>query len=113
MGDVFVECVMGNVIVFIQLLQDFVNEYVWGLVWVCEVLLCKICSLIILVVLIVLKCLQEFKGYVCGVLNNGCMVEEICEVLLYCVVYVGVLVVIDVFCVVQEVIDIWQGEQFV
>lgn len=62
------------------------------------------CSLCMCVMLVVFGCGMELKGYICGVFNNGVSFVEICEVLLYSVLYVGVLVVVEVFCSVCEVL---------
>lgn len=111
MGDAFVDRALTSATEFTQPLQDFINNHAWGAVWTRSELPRKIRSLVTLAALTALKCPQELKGHVRGALNNGCSVEEICEVLLHCAVYAGVPAAGEAFRAAEGVINEYFAEK--
>lgn len=103
LGDVYVDCVNVVQIELIVLFQDFIMCYVWGEIWMCFGLLCYMCSLLMIVMMVVFGCDGELCFYLCVVVNNGVICDEIQEMLLQIVIYCGVLVVNYVFYFVQMV----------
>ena len=84
-------------------LQELVTEYCWGSVWSRPGISRKIRSLINLAMLTALNRPHEVKLHLKGALNNGCLKEEIMEVLLQTAIYCGVPAAIDSFRLAREV----------
>ncbi len=108
MGKEFVERAISNTTELTAPLQDWINEHAWGSTWQRDGLPRQTRSLITIAMLAALKAPTELKGHVRGALNNGCSVEEIQEVLLHSVVYVGAPAAQEAFRAAQDVIDEWQ-----
>lgn len=109
LGDEYVDKAIASATDFTKPLQDLVTENCWGEIWVDGVLPDKTRSLVTIATLAALKASTELKAHVLGALRNGCMVEEIQDVLLQSVVYCGVPSGIEAFRAAKEVIDNWES----
>jgi len=71
-------------------LQNIVNAYAYGDVWIRPGLPLKIKSLAMLGITAAINRPQEFRVHMNGALNNGCTPEEIREILLLVALYCGI-----------------------
>lgn len=112
LGDVYVDCMLQYLMLLNDEFQDFIICYVWGEIWMCLGFDYYICSMIIIVMLIVFNCEVELKMYLCVLFNNGVICDELKELIMYFVLYCGLLVVNVMMYLVQQVfddIDVVQG----
>jgi 4-carboxymuconolactone decarboxylase len=104
LGGDHVEKSLSAVSEFSQPVQEFVTEYVWGAVWSREGLPRATRSMINIAMLTALNRSHELAVHVRGALNNGVTAEEIREVLLQALVYVGAPAALESFRVADKVI---------
>lgn len=104
LGSEYVDKSISNANEFTQPLQQLVTEYCWGTIWTRPGLEKKTRSLLNLAMLTALNRPHELKIHTAGALRNGCTPEEIQEVFLQCMIYVGVPAAVDSFRIANEVI---------
>jgi len=105
LGEEHVENSLNNVSAFNEPLQKLVTEYCWGEIWSREGLDKKTRSLLNLAILTAINRPHELRLHTAGALRNGCTSEEIQEVLLQCMIYIGVPAAVDSFRVATEIIN--------
>jgi len=105
LGEEHVENSLNNVNAFNEPLQKLVTEYCWGEIWSREGLDKKTRSLLNLAILTAINRPHELRLHTAGALRNGCTSEEIQEVLLQCMIYIGVPAAVDSFRVATEIIN--------
>lgn len=86
-------------------LYNLITEYCWGEIWAREELDKKTRSLLNLAMLTALNRPNELKLHTKGALRNGCTKEEIREVFLQTMIYIGVPAAVDSFRIASEVIN--------
>lgn len=104
LGDDYVDKSLASVSDFSRPVQEFVTEYVWGRVWSRDGLPRSTRSLINIAMLTALNRSHELGVHVRGALNNGVTPEEIREVLLQTLVYVGAPAALESFRIADRVI---------
>lgn len=104
LGSEHVDRSLGQTSEFSKLIQEFVTEYCWGVVWDRDALERKTRSLINLAMLTALNRSHELAVHVRGARNNGATVSEIQEVLLQTAIYVGVPAALESFRVAEKVL---------
>jgi 4-carboxymuconolactone decarboxylase len=104
LGTEHVDRSLAQVSEFSRPIQEFVTEYVWGMVWGREGLPRQTRSLLNIVMLTALNRSHELGVHVRGALNNGVTPEEIQEALLQAAVYVGVPAALESFRIAESVI---------
>lgn len=105
LGEEHVANSLKNVTDFNRPLQKLVTEYCWGEIWSRDGLDKKTRSLLNLAILTALNRPHELKLHTAGALRNGCTPEEIQEVLLQCMIYIGVPAAVDSFRVATVIIN--------
>lgn len=105
LGAEHVDNSINNATDFNRPLQELVTEYCWGEIWTRPGLEKKTRSLLNLAMLTALNRPHELKLHTAGALRNGCTPEEIQEVFLQCMIYVGVPAAVDSFRVANEIIN--------
>ena len=103
LGDEYVDKAISQMDEFSRPLQEMVTEYCWGTVWTRPELPRKIRSMINLAMLTALNRPHELKIHIRGALHNGCIKEEIREVLLQTAIYCGLPAAIGSFRAAREV----------
>ena len=104
LGDDYVDKSLAAVSEFSLPVQEFVTEYVWGAVWSREGLPRATRSMLNIAMLTALNRSHELAVHVRGAINNGVTPEEIREVLLQTLVYVGAPAALESFRVADRVI---------
>jgi 4-carboxymuconolactone decarboxylase len=104
LGEEYVEKSLASVSEFSQPVQEFVTEYVWGSVWSRDGLPRATRSMLNIAMLTALNRSHELSVHVRGALNNGVTPEQIREVLLQTLVYVGAPAALESFRVADKVI---------
>ena len=104
LGEDYVNRALANADDFTRPLQEWVTEHCWGTVWTRPGLPLKTRSLINIGMLAALNRSHELAIHVQGALNNGCMREEIQEVLLQVGAYCGAPAAVEGFSIAAEVI---------
>ncbi len=104
LGEEYVAKGLAEADAFTAELQDYLNEFCWGVVWTRPGLERKTRSLITLAVLATTGKSTELKAHTLGALRNGSTPEEIKEVFFQLAVYAGVPVAVEAFRVAQPVI---------
>ena len=84
-------------------LEDWENEFVWGLVWSRPGIPVKTRFMINLGMMVALNRPNELREQMRGALKNGCTKEEVVEVLLQANAYCGGPAGVDAFRAVREV----------
>ena len=102
-GEAYVEKALAEANDFTGPLQDLVTKYCWGAVWGREELPLRIRSMLNLAMLPILNRPNELRTHVKGALTNGVTREEIREIFLQVVIYVGVPAAVDSFRIAGEV----------
>lgn len=110
LGAEHVDNSLKNATDFNRPLQQLVTEYCWGEIWTRPGLDRKIRSLLNLAILTALNRPHELKLHTAGALRNGCTPEEIQEVFLQCMIYIGVPAAVDSFRTAGEVIKEWEEQ---
>lgn len=114
-GKAFREKIMGEAASphtggrFSKPLEDWENEFVWGLVWSRPGLPVKTRFMISLGMMVALNRPQELREQMRGALKNGCTKEEIVEVLLQANAYCGGPAGVDAFRAVRDVFGEYDG----
>jgi 4-carboxymuconolactone decarboxylase len=111
LGAEFVEKSIASADDFNRPLQELVTEYCWGAVWTREGLPRRIRSMLNLAMLTALNRPHELKMHVKGALRNGVTKDEIREVLLQAMIYVGVPAAVDAFRTAREAIAEVESEK--
>ena len=105
MGDDFVDRALNSATELTEPLQRVITEHCWGAVWTRETLPLKTRSMITIAILATLKSPTELKGHIRGALNNGCTPEEIREILLHTLPYIGAPATQEAFRAAKEVLE--------
>lgn len=105
LGKEIVENSLKNISEFNAPLHNLITEYCWGEIWAREGLDKKTRSLLNLAMLTALNRPNELKLHTKGALRNGCTKEEIREVFLQTMIYIGVPAAVDSFRIANEVIN--------
>jgi 4-carboxymuconolactone decarboxylase len=105
LGSEHVDTSLRNATDFTEPLQKLVTEYCWGEIWTRPGVDKKTRSLLNLAILTAINRPHELKLHTAGALRNGCTPEEIQEVLLQCMIYIGVPAAVDSFRNASEVIN--------
>jgi len=104
LGAEYVEKARAEADAFTADLQDYLNENVWGQVWIRPGLDRKTRSLITITVLACGGKSTELKAHTIGALRNGCTPDQIKEVFLHLAAYAGAPVAVEAFRVAQPAI---------
>ena len=103
LGDAYVDKALQSVSEFSAPLQQMVTEYCWGEVWGRGGLDFKQRSMLNLAMISALNRPHELKAHVRGALNNGLTRQDIAEIFLQVMIYVGVPAAVDSFRLAGEV----------
>jgi len=103
LGAAYVENSLASADEFMQPLQQYLTEHVWGSVWVRDGLDRKTRSMLNLAMLTALNRPNELKLHIKGALNNGVTKEEMSEIFLQAAVYCGAPAGLDSFKIAQQV----------
>jgi len=104
LGEEYVAKGRADADAFTTELQDYLNEFCWGVVWTRPGLDRKTRSLITLAVLATTGKSAELKAHTLGALRNGSTPDEIKEVFFQLAVYAGVPAAVEAFRAAQPVI---------
>ncbi len=96
---------LGSASDFSRPIQELVTEYCWGEIWTRPALDRRTRSLINLAMLTALGHQHELGVHVRGAINNGCEIDEICEVLLQAAIYCGVPAAMESFRTADQVLN--------
>ena len=111
LGDEYVDHALQNADAFTAELQEQLNSNCWGNVWPRPGLDLKTRSMITLTALVALGKVAELKTHTLGALRNGCSADEIKEVFLHLIPYMGFPAAITAFQVAQPVVAEWVAQR--
>ena len=104
LGDKYVEDAIAKADDFMQPLQQYLTEGVWGAVWTREGLSLKTRSMLNLAMLTALNRPHELRIHVRGAIRNGVTKEEMREIFLQCGIYCGAPAALESFKIAREVL---------
>jgi 4-carboxymuconolactone decarboxylase len=104
LGEKYVEEAIAKADEFMQPLQQYLTEGVWGAVWTREGLSLKTRSMLNLAMLTALNRPHELRIHLRGAIRNGVTKKEMQEIFLQCGIYCGAPAALESFKIAKEVL---------
>lgn len=104
LGEKYVDEALAKTDVFMEPLQQYLTEHVWGATWTREGLSHKTRSMLNLAMLTALNRPHELRIHLRGAIRNGVTAQEIQEIFLQCGAYCGAPAALESFKIAREVL---------
>lgn len=104
LGEKYVDEALAKTDGFMEPLQQYLTEHVWGATWTREGLSHKTRSMLNLAMLTALNRPHELRIHLRGAIRNGVTAQEIQEIFLQCGAYCGAPAALESFKIAKEVL---------
>lgn len=104
LGEKYVNDALAKADEFMEPLQQYLSEHVWGAVWTRGGLTLKTRSMLNLAILAAINRPAELRIHLRGAIRNGVTKEEMQEIFLQCGTYCGAPAALESFKIAREVL---------